>query len=142
MLKEFRFLTAAALSIFVLAACGDDDPSDPDNGDGTTTITFVYDPPAGAPAITSVDVRGTFNDWGNTQAPLEMEEQTDGTWEASVDLMPGVYEYKYVFNGSTWPGNMCDNDEFGDPTTGHIGNLVTTCVDDEHGGMNAELIVE
>lgn len=142
MLKESKFLTAAVLSLFVLGACGEDDPSDPDDGDGdgTTEVVFVYDPPAGAPAITSIDVAGSFNNW--TIGELEMVEQNDGTWEASIDLEPGVYEYKYVFNGDIWPGNMCDNAEWGDPATGRIGNLAETCVDDEHGGMNAEIVVD
>lgn len=145
MLEKSKFLTAAVLSLLVLGACGDDDPSDPEDGngdgDGTTEVVFVYDPPASAPAITSIDVAGSFNNW--TIGELEMVEQNDGTWEASIDLAPGVYEYKYVFNGDIWPGNMCDNAEWGDPAVGmhnHMGTM--TCVDDEHGGMNAELIVD
>lgn len=146
MLEKSKFLTAALLSLFVLGACGDDDPSDPGdgdgngNGDGPTEVVFVYDPPAGAPAITSVDVAGTFNNW--TIGELEMAEQNDGTWEASIELEPGVYEYKYVFNGTVWPGNMCAGGEWGDPTTGLIDAQTDTCVDDEHGGMNAELVVD
>ncbi|HSJ13301.1 MAG TPA: hypothetical protein VK939_02730 [Longimicrobiales bacterium] len=70
---------------------------------------FRFTPPAGAPAVTSVSVRGSFNDWGETA----MSKSGD-TWTLPMDLDPGVYEYKFYINGN-WPDNMCNDGEWGQP---------------------------
>lgn len=131
-----------ALVLLATVACGGDDPAGPDGGGGgdDDNVVFTYEPPAGAPPITTIHVAGTFNEW--TIGELAMTERNDGTWRASIELEPGVYEFKFVFNGSQWSTNMCNDPIWGDPGNGgKVDSQVTTCVDDEHGGMNAELTV-
>jgi len=57
--------------------------------------------PSDPEAVTSVSVRGSFNNWGETP----MAKQADGSWSVAVDLAPGEYEYKYFVNGQ-WPTDM------------------------------------
>ena len=79
-------------------------------------------------------------DFGFRKVPLA--EQANGTWRATLALAPGVYEYTFVFNGDQWPVNMCNDATWGDPAAGgRVDPQVTTCVDDEHGGLNAEITV-
>ncbi len=92
-------------------------------------VTFTFSPPEDM-EVQSVSVRGAFNDWGETQ----MEKQ-DGTWEATLDLEPGEYQYKYFVNG-TWPQDMetaLDGMPM-DPEADYY-------VDDSYGGQNAVRIV-
>lgn len=115
-------------------ACGSDttDP-DPDPDPEPEGYAFVYEPPAGAPAITSMSLRGTFNNWGQT--PMELQD--DGSWVAYVELDSAItYQYKFFINGS-WIPDMCS-----DPTWGHTPTLMVHdeadgCVDDGNGGRNA-----
>lgn len=50
-----------------------------------------------APRARRVTLAGEFNGW-DAQA-LPMEQETDGTWSATVKLRPGTYEYKLVVDG-------------------------------------------
>lgn len=110
--------------LFACAACGEDpietDPCDDPNPPASCEepqegYAFVYDPPAGAPAITSMVLRGTFNNWGNPPgADVPFEQQNDGSWVAYVELDSATtYEYKFVINGQ-WIADMCS-----DATWGH-----------------------
>lgn len=65
-----------------------------------------------------------------------MEEQNDRRWE-SIDLPTCVNEFKLVFNGL---GHKHLHGS-GLGQRRHGGTQVTTCVDDEHGEMNAEITV-
>ncbi|HUF12609.1 MAG TPA: hypothetical protein VMN78_05900 [Longimicrobiales bacterium] len=115
-LKRFPLVAVLVLATAV-SACDDDDPADP--GDGTSTVTFTFDPPAGAPAVTSVTVPGEFNDptqWNTNDLDFAMTEQSDDSWALTVELAPGAYEYKYFINGA-WVENMCDDATWGDPVS-------------------------
>ncbi|HEX6588937.1 MAG TPA: hypothetical protein VF039_07940 [Longimicrobiales bacterium] len=147
MLQQLRRFPLVAVLVLVATAtaCGDDDPTDEDDDDGTSTVTFTYEPGPNAPEITSVAVPGEFNTnpgvWSPTDPGFQMEEQADGSWELTVELAPGTYEYKYHFNGSTWATDMCNDMTFGD-ASGHVspqaeecnaadnGNAIITVVDD------------
>lgn len=134
--------TFAALAVVaLLAACGDD-PVEPDKG-GNATVqrTFTYVRPAGAPAVTSVNLAGSFNNW-STSAQA-MTKQADGSWKATIPLLPGTYQYKFVMNGNQWPNNMCNDPTWGDPNNGgKVDATVTTCADDNNGGQNAVLTIQ
>lgn len=118
MFKSNRFPLVAMLALAVAFTTGCDDDDDPTDEDGDDTVTFTFDAPAGAPAVTSVNVPGEFNDpqWNPSDAAFAMTEQSDGSWELTVELAPGTYEYKYYINGA-WVENMCDDATWGDPVS-------------------------
>lgn len=127
----------AMLLLAAVAACGYDDPVDADDGE----YTFVYAPSSATPAITSISVRGSFNDWSGDV--LAMDQQANGTWQVSRAFDPGTYQYKYFFNGEEWASNMCDDPTWGDPANDNkVDPDVTTCVDDGFGGQNGQLVID
>lgn len=134
-----------ALAFLVLAlGCKEDpvlpDPDpDPDPDPVEEGYDFVYEPPAGAPNITSMVLRGEFNQWGPPNgSDVVMQEQTDGSWVGSVDLdSTTTYQYKFVINGN-WIPNMCSDATWGHASEGGMVHLEADgCVDDGVGGMNA-----
>ena len=142
-MRTFRWIPlVAAVGLAALAGCtADDYPTSPRNpGQGPIEpieVTFTYDVPTGVTAPTSIDVRGTFNDWTQT-AGWEMTETSPGHWELTVELMPDTYEYKYVFNGDGWSSDMCNDATWGDPADGNkVWPGVTNCLP----GGNAVLVV-
>ena len=53
-----------------------------------------------APDAHSVSVVGEFNDWQPVSHPLR---QRDGeTWQITLQLPPGTYQYKFVIDGTRW----------------------------------------
>jgi 1,4-alpha-glucan branching enzyme len=53
-----------------------------------------------APDAQSVSVVGEFNDWQTASHPLK---QSDGeTWQITLQLPPGTYQYKFVIDGTRW----------------------------------------
>jgi len=56
-------------------------------------VTFVL-PKADAK---HVSLSGEFNGWSPTATP--MKRHNDGTWETTVDLAPGRYQYKFLVDG-------------------------------------------
>jgi len=62
------------------------------NEDGT--VTFYYQ---GDSSTSSVYIPGSFNGWNETN--LAMEEGENNLWFLTIDLTPGVYEYKYIVDG-------------------------------------------
>lgn len=100
--------------------------------EGAAGHLFSFTPPNGAPAVTSVSVRGEFNDWGETPMTL-----SNGTWSVRVDLEPGTYQYKFYIN-ETWPQHMCNDETWGDPANNFwIDPNATGCNEDGFGGANA-----
>lgn len=63
-------------------------------------FTFTY-VPLEDEEIISVSLRASFNSWGE----WPMEKQPDRTWNITVDLEPGEYQYKFFINGK-WPQDM------------------------------------
>ncbi len=72
-----------------------------------------------------VYLAGTFNDWQVGRHPMQSDDGGK-TWTLTLHLMPGVYQYKFVVNGSDWRT---------DPRA--VQN-----VDDGMGNINSLLIVE
>lgn len=48
----------------------------------------------------TVGVSGSFNNWDPIGRPMT-DKKGDGNYTATVLLAPGVYEYKFIVNG-TW----------------------------------------
>jgi len=90
------------------------------------TFTFVPEPGT-EDEITSVSVRGSFNDWGETA----MTRADDGSWSVAVDLEDGEHQYKYFVNGQ-WPDNM-ETWLSGGPADAEADGYI----DDGYGGQNA-----
>jgi cyclomaltodextrinase / maltogenic alpha-amylase / neopullulanase len=94
------------------------------------SLTFSYDPPSAlTQPIESVSVRGSFNGW----TELPMQKNSEGVWQVTLELDPGVVQYKYFINGQ-WPADMCNDATYGTP---QIDAELQTCSDDGHGGQNA-----
>jgi hypothetical protein len=78
-------------------------------------IEFTYSDPYAA----SVSLAGVFNNWNMNADPMTMDDE--GVWSVVIDLGPGVYEYKFVLNGSQWVADP-DNPK----TAGDYGNSELT----------------
>jgi hypothetical protein len=52
-----------------------------------------------APGASRVAVAGNFTGW---RPEYEMRETQPGVWAILVPLLPGVYDYSFVVNGSDW----------------------------------------
>jgi 1,4-alpha-glucan branching enzyme len=52
-----------------------------------------------APPGSEVFVAGTFNKWDTKANPLKANAAQAGTFAATVPLLPGKYEYKFIVNG-------------------------------------------
>ena len=74
----------AALAICLVSAC---------SAEGVF-VTFRHSDPAAR----KVTLAGEFNEWDKDE--LAMAKNDTGDWEARLDLEPGIYEYKYVVDGS------------------------------------------
>jgi len=76
-----------------------------------------------APDAQKVYLAGDFNNW-DTSASL-MKKDKKGVWKATVTLMPGRYEYRFLVNGN-WVNDpaCCD------------------CVPNEFGSQNCVKIVD
>jgi 1,4-alpha-glucan branching enzyme len=70
------------------------------------------------PHAQRVFLSGEFNNWSTDQMPLRRDQQ--GHWEATIDLKPGRYQYKFVVDGQWIP----------DP-------LATEYVYNQHGTLNS-----
>jgi 1,4-alpha-glucan branching enzyme len=56
-----------------------------------------------APDARDVYLIGEFNDWDIHSLPMKKENEKD--WKATIELIPGRYEYKYFVDGS-WVGEV------------------------------------
>lgn len=134
---------APILAAGILVGC-ETDAIDPPPG--PVDHTFVYVPHAETPAITSINLAGSFAPEGDPEfwnpGLNPFSQQADGTWTLTKTLSPGSYEYKFVFNGDQWPGNMCADNTWGNPPGGPVDPDVEECVDDGHGGMNGLLVID
>ena len=89
MFKPARTLLATAVLVAVVTLLGAGSAS-------ATPVTFRFQPPG---AAQSVSLAGSFNDWSTSAAPLA---DRGGVWEATIELAPGSYQYKFVVNGNQW----------------------------------------
>lgn len=84
-----------------------------------------------APEAQEVFLAGSFNDWNPSN--IRMERDSDGSWVAIIQLIPGRHEYKFVVDGK-WCCNSSGT-EFEDECPGHVRNSFGTlnCVIDVSG---------
>jgi hypothetical protein len=62
-------------------------------------VTFVFPP---CPCCAErVSLSGDFNGWSPDATPMKRHQ--DGHWEATIELAPGRYEYKFVRDGEWLP---------------------------------------
>jgi anti-sigma factor RsiW len=78
-----------------------------------------------APQAVSVAVVGDFNNWDPQRTRL-VRSNHEGLWRARLKLVPGVYQYSFVLDGSAWVS---------DP-------LAKTLLSDGFGGKNSVIIVD
>jgi anti-sigma factor RsiW len=78
-----------------------------------------------APQAASVAIVGDFNGW-NPQRTRLVRSSHEGLWRARLKLSPGVYQYSFVLDGSTWVS---------DP-------LAKKMLADGFGGNNSVIIVD
>ena len=69
----------------------------------------------------TVSLVGDFNQWDPKRHPMKMREE--GTWEKTVVLSPGKYEYKFMVDG-TWE-NDPQNSELLYNRYGTLNNVLT-----------------
>lgn len=89
------------------------------------TAPRVVEVTLSAPHAVSVAIAGDFNGW-NHQRTQMVRADHEGLWRARLKLPPGVYQYSFVLDGSTWVS---------DP-------LAKTMLDDGYGGKNSVFIVD
>jgi 1,4-alpha-glucan branching enzyme len=63
------------------------------NGDSLRSVEISCQ----APDAQSVFLTGTFNAWDPSACP--MKRAVGGMWRVSLQLAPGVYEYKFLLDG-------------------------------------------
>ena len=71
----------------------------------------------------TVFLAGSFNDWNESTTQMNRDE--NGIWTASLDLLPGRYEYKFIIDGQ-W---SCSPELLPDPSR-------ASCVPNTLGTMN------
>lgn len=101
-------VAAAALVVLLLRPWEGPGPADPSEITGPDAVA-EEDVPAvtriyvefvlRAPDATSVSVAGDFNGWMPT---LLEDVDGDGVWSGRIRLEPGVHEYMFVLDDSTW----------------------------------------
>ncbi|MEE1196490.1 MAG: type I pullulanase [Lachnospiraceae bacterium] len=85
-----------------------------------TQVTFRYQDSTSA----KVALAGTMNGWSTTANSLTKDE--NGIFTCTVDLEPGIYQYKYVLGGTTWI-----NDPQNPTTVGKDSNSVVVVSDQD-----------
>ena len=67
-----------------------------------------------APEAREVCLAGDFNNWDINANPMKMDKK--GVWKATLPLVPGRYEYRYIADGR-WDNNptcsCCFTNQFG-----------------------------
>ncbi len=138
--KKAPLLALLTLAPALAAASCSSDPTDPPPPPPPPPVdgyAFTYDPPAGAPSISTMSVRGSFNSWGETA----MAEQDDGTWRGVIDLADGQHQYKFFINGG-WVDDMCYDETWGDPASDYVVDPdADGCTSDGYEGQNAVLVL-
>lgn len=63
-------------------------------------VTFSLTPAIVADATEGI-VLGDFNNWLH-ESGVKLKKQKDGSLKASIDLEPGIYQYRYFLNDGRW----------------------------------------
>ncbi len=116
MLNRKRSAAFALVALTALACSPDDYPTgarfDPPEASVPFRV-FRYIIPAGVD-VDSVFLAGTVVEpnWTPSATPMQYG------YTLTLDLEPGEYMYKYVFNGDQWVSNMCNDATWGDAAAG------------------------
>ena len=62
--------------------------------------TFRFDSAAAVGKPIAVHLAGTFNHWSHTQTP--MSDIGNGIYTVTLELVPGLYHYKFLVNDDQW----------------------------------------
>jgi 1,4-alpha-glucan branching enzyme len=68
--------------------------------------------------LESISLIGEFNDWDEDSTALT--EVSEGVWQVTLRLRPGVYEYQFMLNGTqrvTDPTMPQTSSDFGSPNS-------------------------
>lgn len=90
-------------------------------GNDQFEVLFRFNPGKKADSVT---LAGTFNNWDVKALPMNGPDQ-EGVYTVKQTLRRGIYEYKFVVNGTEW---FADRTNL--RTTGTIGNSVLTLGND------------
>ena len=63
-------------------------------------ITFTLAPEIVADATEGI-LLGDFNNWLH-ESGIKLKKQKDGSLKATVELEPGIYQYRYFLNDGRW----------------------------------------
>lgn len=74
-------------------------------------VTFVLNASSFSGTISSVSVAGTFNNWDAAATPMSEVSAGSKLYTVTTDVLPGIIEYKFVINGSTWEEGLSPLDE-------------------------------
>ncbi len=74
-----------------------------------------------APGAASVELAGSFTNWSSA---VRLAETAPGVWSTLVALEPGVHDYAFVIDGSTW-----------------VADPIAPRVNDGFGGVNSRLFL-
>ncbi|MCO6461238.1 MAG: T9SS type A sorting domain-containing protein [Saprospiraceae bacterium] len=74
-------------------------------------VTFVLNAAGYNGSISSASVAGTFNGWDAAASPMTEVSSGSKLYSVTVDVLPGVIEYKFVLNGNTWEEGLSPLDE-------------------------------
>ena len=69
-----------------------------------------------APEAQSASLAGDFNGWDVSSLPMKKDRQ--GTWETSVSLQPGRYEYRFWVDGG-WQDDPHAQEKIENPFGSH-----------------------
>lgn len=101
---RFFSLTLFALCSLLLPACAElgvvQDRLAPKQIEGGKVLFQYY-----SPSARTVTVAGTLNNWEYRQdqsRTIYMKKNDKGIWDATVQLAPGRYHYKFVIDYQTW----------------------------------------
>ena len=136
-----RMAAAGLVALVAVAGCSPDEyPSEPrfdvEPDLGPVGHMFVYNVLPDVD-VTSVTIPGTLVEpnWNPAESPA-----LENAWQIVVDMTPGTYEYKYVFNTTDgWAGDMCEEGTWGHPD---YGNSVDPDNADSCNGQNAQIEIE
>ncbi|MEM8495901.1 MAG: alpha amylase N-terminal ig-like domain-containing protein, partial [Planctomycetota bacterium] len=90
----------------------------------STPHTFRIDTTGWASPPETIHVAGTFNGWSLTAEPMEpaTPDATSGEWVATIELEPGVHQYKFVVDGERWVRDPLYSDTELEEPDGHGAN--------------------
>jgi len=74
-------------------------------------VTFIFNSTGFGSGVTSASVAGTFNNWDATANPMTEVSAGTGLYTTTVDILPGVIEYKFVVNGTNWEEGLRATDD-------------------------------